>query len=61
MIIERDWIIYIYRYTETKSFLEKVFAGSIGSMVYKFVNEGELSKDEFKRLKEMLNSIDKED
>jgi hypothetical protein len=27
-------------------------------MVYKFVNEGELSDDEFQRLKEMLDAVE---
>ncbi len=47
-----------YIIKESKSFLKKIFHGSISNMVYKFVNEGELSPDEFKNLKEMIDAIE---
>lgn len=53
-LINRDE--YIIK--ESKSFLEKIFQGSVSSMVRKFVNEGELSYEEIKKLKEVLNSIE---
>lgn len=53
-LISRDE--YIIK--ESKSFLNKIFNGSLSNMVYKFVNEGELSADEFQRLKEMLDAVE---
>nr|PZN08362.1 MAG: hypothetical protein DIU64_10665 [Caldicoprobacter oshimai] len=46
-----------YVIKESKSFLNKIFNGSLSNMVYKFVNEGELSADEYQRLKDLLETI----
>jgi len=53
-LINRDE--YIIK--ESKSFLDKVFNGSLSNMVYKFVNEGELSPEEIKKLRVVLDSIE---
>ncbi len=45
-------------YQEKQSFLNKVYAGSVGKLVSSFLQDGGLSKEEINDLRKMLDSMD---
>ncbi len=45
-------------YQEKQSFLNKVYAGSVGRLVSSFLQDGDLSKEEIADLRKMLDSMD---
>ncbi len=45
-------------YQEKQSFLNKVYAGSVGKLVSSFLQDGDLSKEEIADLRKMLDSMD---
>jgi BlaI family penicillinase repressor len=46
------------RMVETKSFIEKVYDGSLHLLVASFLKNEKLSDDEIKKLKDVLNKMD---
>ena len=50
-----------YAAHETKSFVKKIYDGSISSLVMNFIKHEKLPEDELKRLKEMLETPDAEE
>jgi BlaI family penicillinase repressor len=40
---------------ESRSFLEKVFAGDVGSLLVHFVQDAEMTPEDVKRLKQLLD------
>lgn len=47
-----------YVFSETKSFVKKIFDGSISSLVINFVQNEKISKEEERKLKKMLEVLD---
>ena len=45
-------------YQEKQSFLNKVYAGSVGKLVSSFLQDGDLSKEEIADLRKMLDLMD---
>jgi BlaI family transcriptional regulator, penicillinase repressor len=49
-----------YTISETKSFVKKIYDGSISNLIISFVKQEELSKEEVKKLKEILEAAERE-
>ena len=45
-------------YQEKQSFLNKVYAGSVGKLVSSFLQDGDLTKEEIADLRTMLDALD---